>query len=318
MKYIIFLILVIISIRVFSQAKKPTLMVVPADVWCNKNDFMQEFDDGEGVKKYPNYRKAFQENSQLREVIATIGSIMQDRGFPLKDLENTLSSNQDDATILSVATSDESGAGISESPVDKLLSTARPDILLSLDYTINKTGPKKTVTFNLQGKDAYTNKQVAAAVGTGAPSMATAVSQLLQEAVISYMDHFTNSLQTYFDDMFEKGREVKITIQTWDSWEDNLNTFYGKNDDELSLLIEDWMFENVVDGRFNTTIATSTKMVFDPLRMPLYYERNGRQRALDTRTFALNLSKQLRSSYDIESKVISKGLGQAFIILGSK
>ena len=33
----------------FGQAKKPTLMVVPSDVWCNQNGYMMEFDKKSSV-----------------------------------------------------------------------------------------------------------------------------------------------------------------------------------------------------------------------------------------------------------------------------
>ena len=46
----------------FGQAKKPTLMVVPSDVWCSKNGYMMEFDN-QGTKiKIPDYKKALQED----------------------------------------------------------------------------------------------------------------------------------------------------------------------------------------------------------------------------------------------------------------
>ena len=32
------------------QAKKPTIMVVPSDVWCNTNGYVQEYDEL-GTKK---------------------------------------------------------------------------------------------------------------------------------------------------------------------------------------------------------------------------------------------------------------------------
>jgi len=47
----------------FSQAKKPILMVVPSDVWCNQNGYMLEYDN-QGVKvKVPDYKRALQENA---------------------------------------------------------------------------------------------------------------------------------------------------------------------------------------------------------------------------------------------------------------
>ena len=33
------------SAFVFSQAKKPTLMVVPSDLYCNQQGYMQRFDN---------------------------------------------------------------------------------------------------------------------------------------------------------------------------------------------------------------------------------------------------------------------------------
>ena len=38
---IIALFALIVSVSVFSQAKKPTIMVVPSDNWCVKNNFVR-------------------------------------------------------------------------------------------------------------------------------------------------------------------------------------------------------------------------------------------------------------------------------------
>ena len=51
----------------FAQAKKPTIMVVPSDVWCNKNGYMQEFDNQGTVVKVPDYKKALQEKTEEAE-----------------------------------------------------------------------------------------------------------------------------------------------------------------------------------------------------------------------------------------------------------
>ena len=59
-------------------------------------------------------------------------------------------------------------------------------------------------------------------------------------------------------------------------------------------------------------------MLFEQVRIPLYYERNGKQRAMDTRRFAKNLSKYLKDEFEIISKVTTKGLGRATIYLGGK
>mgnify|MGYP006893250422 CR=1 FL=1 len=75
---------------VFSQAKKPTIMVVPSDAWCNTNGYMMEFDNQGTKVKIPNYKQAFQENTDLLLVISTINGLMADRGFPLKNMESAI------------------------------------------------------------------------------------------------------------------------------------------------------------------------------------------------------------------------------------
>ena len=191
----------------FGQAKKPTLMVVPSDVWCNTNGYMMEFDD-QGTKiKIPDYKKAMQENSDLLLVISAINGMMAERGFPLKNLESamkTLSSNSAEDNMMA---SKGSGSGLSESPIDALKKTAKADIIIQMTWTVNITGPKKSISFNLQGLDSYTDKQIATAVGTGAPSFTAEIPVLLQEAVTAHIDNFSASLQTHFDDMFANGRD---------------------------------------------------------------------------------------------------------------
>ena len=294
-------------------------MVVPSDVWCNTNGYMMTFDDQGSEVKIPDYKKAFQSSPELLLVISQINGMMAERGFPLKNMESaikTLSANSAEDAMM---TSKESGMGASESPIDMLKKVAKADIIIQLTWTLNTTGPKKSITFNLQGLDSYTDKQVATAAGTGAPSFSAEVPVLLEEAVLSHMDNFTNSLQDHFDDMFTNGREVILRIKKWDDWENDLETEYGEDDEELSTIIEDWMADNTVNNRFSTTDATENMMLFEQVRIPMFYEKKGKQRAMDTRRFAKQLSKFLKNEpYNIPNKVTMKGLGRATIYLGGK
>ena len=321
MKKIILLVFVaFLSINMlFSQAKKPTLMVVPSDVWCNMNGYMMTFDDQGTEVKIPDYKKAFQSNPELLLVISQINGMMAERGFPLKNMESAIKTLASNSAEDAMRTSKESGMGASESPIDMLKKVAKADIIIQLTWTLNKTGPKKSVTFNLQGLDSYTDKQVATAAGTGAPSFAAEVPVLLEEAVLSHMDNFTGSLQDHFEDMFTNGREVIVRIKKWDDWENDLETEYGDDDEELSTIIEDWMADNTVNNRYSTTDATENMMLFEQVRIPMFYEKKGKQRAMDTRRFAKQLSKFLKNEpYNIPNKVTMKGLGRATIYLGGK
>lgn len=291
-------------------------MVVPSDVWCNINGYMNEYDVQGSSIKIPDYKKALQEDADLNLVISKINELMADRGFPLKNLESSLktleSLSAEDALLTS-----KSGSSLSESPIDALKAVAKADIWMQLTWTVHTVGPKKSITFNIQGLDAYTDKQIAAASGTGEPSFTAEIPVLLEEAVLSNIDHFNVQLQAHFDEMFENGREIVLRVMVWDSWTYDLES-EDFGDDELGFIIDDWVYQNTVQNRYNTTDATSDLMLLEQVRIPLFYERNGRERALDARTWANNLRKYLKESYSIESKLMMRGLGQAQLVLGEK
>jgi len=315
MKKIILLSLstILVSAFAFGQAKKPTIMVVPSDQWCISNGYVMEFDNQGTKVKIPNYKQAFQENPDINTVISAINGMMAERGFPLKNMESAIKSLESEAAENNMLTS-KSGSGLSESPVDALKRVAKADIIMQLSWTVNTTGPKKSITFNLQGLDAYTDKQIATAVGTGAPSFSAEISVLLQEAVTAHIDNFNATLMKHFEDMFANGREIIIRIKKFDSWSDDLETeFDGK---ELSSILEDWMAANSVIGRFNTSDATENMMLFEQVRIPLYDDSG---KAIDARGFAKGLQTFLKNPpYSITNKLMMKGLGQAVIVLGEK
>lgn len=306
------IVLLCISITLFAQAKKPTIMVVPSDLWCNQNGYMEEFNVSGKIKKYPDYAKALQDNSDLLLAISKINEMMQERGFPLKNLESALKSlesqSAEDAMLMS-----KDGGEVQESPIDKLKKTAKADIIMQLTWTINQTGPKKSVTFNLQGLDSYTDKQIAGASGTGAPSFSAELPVLIEEAVLSHIDNFNSQLQTHFEDLFTNGREVALRIKIWDSWGEDLESEF--DDKELSEIIESWVSDNTVQGRFSLSDATENMMVFEQVRIPLFDEKG---KAVDTRNWARGLQKYLKSNYDIESKLMTQGLGQGQLVIGGK
>ncbi|MFM7016356.1 MAG: DUF6175 family protein [Bacteroidota bacterium] len=311
-KYLLLLSILIINTLANAQAKKPTLMVVPSDLWCNQNNYMMEFDNQGTKVKVPDYKKALQENADLLPVISKINQLMADRGFPLKDLEASLKKIESQAAE-DAMTMSKTGAGVSESPIDKLKKTAKADIIIQMTWTINQTGPKKSITFNLRGLDSYTDKQIAGASGTGAPSFTAELPVLLEEAVLAHLDNFNAQLQTYFDDMFTNGREVTLRVKKFDSFSGDLESEY--NGEELSALIEKWVSDNTVKGRFSTTDATENMMLLEQVRIPLYDANN---KAIDTRGWAKGLQKYLKDSFQIENKLSMNGLGEAIIILGEK
>jgi hypothetical protein len=309
----IFVLLFISTNLIFSQAKKPSIMIVPMDNWMQENGFMTKINSmGEDIS-YPDYRKATLENSDLINVISKVGELMSERGFPTKDLEASLKSIEaqqaEDAML-----SSKSGADISESPIDRLKKVAKADIWMQVNWKVITKGPKKKVDFTIRGIDAYTNNQIATSSGTGEFAMGVEPVELLREAILANLDLFNGQLLSHFDDMFENGRVISFRIKVWDDWDYDLETEEFGNE-ELGILIEDWMGDNTVNNKFSTVDATESMMFFDQVRIPLFNEKG---RAIDARRWGNGLRKYLRTEFEIESKLMSQGLGQVQLILGSK
>jgi hypothetical protein len=316
MKKIIILLasFVILTGTIFGQAKKPTIMVVPSDVWCKTNNFMTTYDNQGTKVMIPDYKIAMQSDANLVLVIAKINTLMSERGFPLKNLETVLK-NVEQQTAMDNMRSSKEGSSLAESPLDVLKKTAKADIIMQLTYTLNQTGPKKSVTFNLQGLDAYTGKQVAGAQGTGAPSFSAELPVLLEEAVLSQLDNFNAQLQTHFDDLLTNGREVTVRIQVWDNGSGiDLETEY--DGDELGEIIDDWFFKNTVEGRYSKSESSENYMFFEQVRIPLF-DANGKP--MDTKDFVQKLRKFLKDPpYNLVCKADMNGLGGGLLYIGEK
>ena len=234
--------------------------------------------------------------------------------FPLKDLQQTVKSISNLSAEDRLITSKKSGASITESPLDRLRRTAKADIILEIDWTVNTVGPKSSITYNLRAIDAYSNKQVAGAEGTGNGSFSAELPVLLEEAVQDHMDSFVERLQAHFDDLLTNGREVVLDMRIFDSSSVDFEKEYDGY--ELNEIIDNWLADNCVNHRFSKSDATESMILYEQVRIPLY-KANGM--AQDTYGFARELARFLGASpYSIPVKTINRGLGRCLLILGEK
>ena len=299
----------------YGQAKKPTLMVIPSDVWCNQNGYMTEYDNLGTLQLVPDYQRALQTNMDLKLAIAKINDLMAERGFPLKDLEQQIKLVNQTNAEMSITTSS-NGNAMSESPSERLMRTAKADIILELTWDIVQHGPKTTLTFILEGKDAYTGKSLGGASGASAPSMSAELPILLEEAVVAHLDNFNFRLQSHFDDLFANGREVSLEIRVFADNEAGIDLESEFGGYELVEIIDDWMALNTVQGRFSKLGSSENYVQYEQVRIPLFKE-NGV--AMDTEGFARQLRNVLRKEpYNIPVKVLNRGLGKTILVLGEK
>ena len=87
-KYILISLVCLMQLSIFAQAKKPTIMIVPAITWMNERGYVQKFENQGKSETVPDYTKAFLENSEIKIVINKINEMKinksKDKNIPAK------------------------------------------------------------------------------------------------------------------------------------------------------------------------------------------------------------------------------------------
>ena len=304
-------IIFLVSITSFAQ-KKPTIMILPSDHWCEMRYFMTTYDNQGTKAKTPNYQQAFIEDTEIGPVISRIGQILTDMGYSLKDAEQEIKSINTKSAEDNVTMSKSSGASLVESPLDMLKRRIKCDILIHISWDLSRSATGHSTTFTLEAFDSYTNKRIA--TSTGNIQGIGSVPELLFTAIKKNVKPFDKQMDNWYSDQKKNGREISLTIRCWDSWENDLETEYGG--EELTDCIQSWLKHNCVGGVFNLSDGTESFAQFEQVRIPLEDEKG---KAMDARAFATMLRKYLaKSPFNITSKVMQRGLGEAILVLGEK
>ena len=289
-------------------------MILPSDNWYNQRFFMTSYDN-QGMKvKVPDYQKAFIEDSELGQVISKLGELMIKYGYSLKDAEQEIKNVYARSSEDNVTMSSTTGASMAENPLDMIKRRAKMDIIIQIDWKINREEGGKSSSFTLEAFDSYTSKRIATTTGVGKTSSAS-VPSLLESAVKSRIKEFDKQMMSYYNDLNKNGREILLTVKCWDNWDNNLESEFGDDYDELLDYIQKWLRKNTINSSFNLSDATENFAQFEQVRIPLY---NSEGEALDARGFATMLRKYLIKNLGITSKVMTRGLGEAIIVLGEK
>ena len=187
--------------------KKPTIMLLPSDNWCNQRYFMTTYSNQGMEVRVPNYQQAFREDIELPQVISKIGELLTAMGYSLKDAEQTIKTLAIKTAEDNVTSSKTSGASLAESPLDVLKRRIKSDIVIQIGWNINKETKGHSVSFTLEAFDAYTNKRIATSTGTSKASKKI-IPVLLEQTVKEHIEPFDRQLDDWYADQQKNGREI--------------------------------------------------------------------------------------------------------------
>ncbi len=295
------------TVNVTNQ-QKPTMLVIPSDQLLQRfNALKQQETLGKmlQVRDYNGYLLADQDS---KFIISSIQSAFINFGYPLNDLEQMLKSINDQEMLDEVS-------GIQKDAKTILLTNAKPDIILELDYSLatdrSTRDFNKSLTYTIRAIDAFSNKVVATIQQTnfGAKSKSNTPAGLMEAALKQDSKNFTRQIDNYFNTIIETGRDITLRVTI----ENGVNLTMSDeclDGDSYTDFIIDWMKVNTLLGAYNMNRNTETEMYFTNVKIETFNENGTQYSAYD---FARELSKALNKGCGIKSKNTTQGLGDATI-----
>ena len=290
---------------------KPIIMVVPEKAWCINNGYVK--DDN---PKEADYDKALLNNDVLN-AITKMGSIMEERGYPLKLMTATLDEIKNEEA-LDYALQSRNDGEIVENDLDKLLRVEKADIMVNVAFERKNYGPRNMIEFRVASVDAATLKQIGGDIGRSSAS-GSPFPILLEEAVLGFMDNFTASIQRHFQRTIDKGREGVFVFKIANDSPLNFESMVSMNgeDGELSDAIDYWMNENAVNGVYTQSAKNRVRLVYEQVNFPLLGKGKfgGKVRALNAESFIKSIGAFL-AQFGLNVSVTPVGIGKAYIVIG--
>lgn len=288
----------------------PHVMVVPDLIYCKSHGFTQQFNNNGITEVIPDYERALSEDPSLHAVLTQIAQLITDRNsdIVIVDIIEAINNAKADRAMAAANASDES-----ESVDESIIRNSEADILVKVQFDLVKNGPQYSVSYVLNGTDAYTNRNFAPVSGLGKPSTSANPVALLREAVFENMEAFTGKLLSYYQSMVEKGRMVAFEIKTTSTSSVTMNSKVGQY--TLREQIEDFLYDNSVDGNGLERVQSGNSFLrYQGVYVPLISTIRGRQRKQGAKDVAQKLINFLESN-GVTAEYKIRGLGKVNIYI---
>ena len=291
-----------------TQQQKPAMLVIPSDQLLQQFGKLKQQEALGKTLQVRDYNGYLLTDQDSKFIISTIQSAFIQMGYPLNDLEQTLKSINEQEMLDAID-------GIQKDAKTILLTTAKPDIILELDYNIvtdrSSRDFKKSLTYTLRAIDAFSNKVVATIQQTNfeGNSKTTTPAALMEAALAKDTKGFTQQINNHFNTIIETGREITLRV-TIDNGVNLTMSDECLDGDTYSDFIIDWVKVNTLLGAYNMNRNTETEMYFTNVKIKTLNDNGTQYSAYD---FARELSRALNKGCGIKSRNTTQGLGMATI-----
>lgn len=245
---------------------QPTIMVIPT------------------VKADQDLRSVLEEDLNLRVAVAEVKSGFDQQEISTIDFVAKLRQMQKDDLF---------STNTQRSVKQEMIEQSGADIYVEVESQVILTDKGNSVTLILSAYDAVSGKVVANKVANSPKFYTENYEKLTQKAAGLILDDFVSEVQKEFEKMNFEGQSIAINFDFATSSVLNMNSEIGTDMELLSDLLERWMEDNAFKGYYHIQGITTTKMIFDEVRIPLLESKT--QRRYTPSRFGRQLRRYLRS-----------------------
>ena len=295
------------NVNAIEQAR-PQIMVIPGDQTLKASGCMKDktIDGKDFVER--NYQKYISNDGRFRAIASFIQDAFVKKNYPLADFEQTLKMLNTNAALDLVD-------GIQTDAKTQLLTTARPDIILEMNYIkemslTSHDYKNKDVSYTLSAIDAYTTNVVATITTSNKKGESTV--NIIKSDLAEKLPGFMKDIQRYYSDILKRGREVTVRINVEGDSNQDLSD-ENIDGDTYSDWILDYVKTHSIKGAYKMGRNTSKEITFTSVRIKLLNEDGTQYGVYD---WSRDFQRAIRKNLGLKVTNKSQGLGE--IVLSVK
>ena len=284
------------------EQSRPQIMVIPADQTLKSFGALKEqtIDGRNFVVR--DYQKYLVKDDRFRRIASTIQDAFVEQNYPLADFEQTVKQ-------LDTQAATDLADGYQTDAKTLLLTTARPDIILELNYYKSSSltshdYKNKNASYTLSAIDAYTTNVVATITSSNMKGSST--TELIQQDMEGKLPKLMQDVQKYYSEILKRGREVTIRVVV----ESDSNQDLGDESidgDVYSDWIIDYVKTHTVKGAYKMGRNTNKELSFTSARIKLLNEDGTQYGVYD---WTRDMQKSIRQNLGLKVSNKSQGLGE--------
>lgn len=289
------------------ERSKPSLMVFPSDAMLKRMSCISEIDNQGTISYIRDYKKAYINDSKLKFVIASIEELFAKNGYPIENLEQQLKQLDNENATDEIES-------LQKDPKTILMSTARPDFIIEIDYEANQDPTTRNlsiiISYILTAIDVYTNKTVASITQPDIKKPDDKnFAALIKENLDNKISDFQSQLSDRFNDISTNGAEITLRITV----DGNANLNLGDEclgSENYNDWLNNWLKSNTVDQTYKPIKNTNSELRYTNIRIKSIADGGKKYTAYD---FANDLKKDISKACGILASNKTQSIGDAYL-----